>query len=76
MVENVIYSVMTIICFFAGFYFGYKIRGDGKEDKLPDIKAPSTMIKEHKEKKVEEKELKELKDWIDQINNYNGEFGK
>ena len=78
MVESFVYSVMPVICLIAGFYFGYKIRGDSKEDNIPgvELKSPVTIIKEKKQKKKEEKELAEIKDWIEQIDNYNGEFGK
>ena len=78
MVENLLYSIIPVICLIAGFYFGYKVRGSSSEDKLPDVelKSPATIIKEKKQKKQEEKELKEVKEWIEQIDNYNGEFGK
>ena len=76
MVEGLLYSIIPAICLVVGFYFGYKLRGETKVDKLPDIKAPTTMIKEHKERKQEEKEIAETKEWIEQIDNYNGEFGK
>ena len=76
MVEDLLYSIIPVISMIIGFYFGYKLRGDVGKDKLPDIKAPTTIIKEHKEKKEQEKEAEELKEWIEQINNYNGEFGE
>ena len=76
MVENVIYSVVPIISMVIGIYIGYKLRGDGGKDKLPDIKSPAKIIKEHKEQKEADKELEEVKQWINEINNYNGEFGK
>lgn len=75
-VGNVVYSIVPIIAMVIGIYIGYKLRGDGGKDKLPDIKSPSTIIKEHKEKKAEEKELEEVKEWIEEINNYNGEFSE
>ena len=75
MVENLLYSLVPIISMVIGFYIGYKLRGDGGKDKLPDIKSPRAIIKEHKEKIEEEKELEEVKQWIEEINNYNGEFG-
>ena len=76
MVENLLYSIIPVICLIAGFYFGYKVRGTSKEDKLPDVKSPARIIKEHKQKKKEEKELEEVKQWMEEIDNYNGEFGK
>ena len=83
MVENLLYSLVPILSMVIGIYIGYKLRGDGGEDKLPDIKAPTTVIKEHKEKKEQDEKLEELKKeqdelikWIDEIDNYNGEFGE
>lgn len=75
-VESLAYSLVSIISMVIGIYIGYKLRGDGGRDKLPDLKAPSTIIKEHKEKKEQEKELEEVKEWIEEINNYNGEFSE
>lgn len=76
MVENLVYSIVPVITLIAGIYIGYKLRGDGGKDKLPDIKSPKQIVKEHKEKKIEEQEMEELKDWIEEINNYNGEFSE
>lgn len=76
MVENLLYSIIPVISMIIGFYFGYKLRGDGGKDKLPDIKSPAKIVKEFKEQKEEEKEAEEVKEWIEQINNYNGEFGE
>lgn len=76
MVENLVYSIVPVITMIIGFYFGYKIRAVNKEDKLPDIKAPSTIIREHKEIKEAQKKIDEATAWIDEINNYNGEFGE
>jgi hypothetical protein len=76
MVESLVYSLALIISMVIGIYIGYKLRGDGGKDRLPDIKSPKQMIKEHKEKKADEQEVEELKDWIEEINNYNGEFGE
>ena len=75
MVENLVYSIIPVISLMVGLYAGYKLRGDGGKDKLPDIKSPKTLIKEHKQKVEEEKELEEIKQWIEEIDNYNGEFG-
>ena len=76
MVENLVFSIIPVISMVIGFYFGYKLRGDGGKDKLPDIKSPARMIKEHKERKEEEREIEEAKKWIEEIDNYNGEFGE
>lgn len=76
MVENVFISIVPVISMVAGIYIGYKLRGDGGKDKLPDIKSPVKMIQEHKEQKEVEKELEDVKNWIEEINNYNGEFGE
>ena len=76
MVENLINSIVPVISMFIGIYIGYKLRGDGGKDKLPDIKSPKTLIKERKEQKAEEKEIEEVKKWIEEVNNYNGEFGE
>ena len=75
MVENILYSLVPIISMIIGIYIGYKLRGDGGKDKLPDLKSPAKIIKEHKEQKEVEKELEDVKAWIEEINNYNGEFG-
>lgn len=76
MIENMIYSVIPVCSMVIGLYAGYKLRGDGGKDILPDIKSPKTIIKEHKEKVAEEKELEELKEWMEKVDNYNGEFGE
>lgn len=75
MVESLLYSLVPVASMLIGLYVGYKLRGDGGKDRLPDIKSPKTIIKEHKEKKEEEQELEDVKQWIEEINNYNGEFG-
>lgn len=83
MVENVLFSIIPIISLLVGIYVGYKLRGNGGEDKLPDLKSPAKIMEEHREKKEERKELEEVKKeiedtkkWIEEINNYNGEFGE
>lgn len=76
MVENILYSIVPAITMVIGFYFGYKLRDTDKKDKLPDLKTPRQIIKEHKERVEEEKEIAEAKKWIEEIDNYNGEFGK
>lgn len=76
MLGSLVFSLVPIISMVIGIYIGYKLRGDGGKDRLPDIKSPKQIIKEHKEKKIEEQEVEELKDWIEEINNYNGEFGE
>lgn len=76
MVENLVYSTIPVISMVIGFYFGYKLRGDGGKDRLPDIKSPKKILEEHKEQKEEAKEMAEVKKWIEEINNYNGEFGE
>lgn len=76
MIDSLIYSIVPIISMIIGIYIGYKLRGDGGEDRLPDIKTPTQMIKEHKSEKETEKILKETEAWLKEIDNYNGEFGK
>lgn len=76
MIENLINSIIPVLSMTAGFYIGYKLRGDGGKDKLPDIKSPKQIVKERRELKEEEQELEEVKKWIEEINNYNGEFSE
>ena len=76
MVENVLYSIVPILAMMLGIYIGYKLRGDGGKDILPDPKSPARIVKEHKEKAELEKEIEDTKKWIEEINNYNGEFGE
>lgn len=83
MVESVLFSIIPIISLLVGIYVGYKLRGNGGEDKLPDLKSPAKIIEEHKVRKEENRELEEVKkeieetkQWIEEINNYNGEFGE
>jgi len=76
MVENLLYSIVPVVSMMIGIYAGYKLRGDGGKDKLPDIKSPKRIIQEHREIAEEEKELEEIENWIKKINDYNGEFGE
>ena len=76
MVESIVYSIVPMIAMAIGIYAGYKLRGDGGKDKLPDIKSPKSIMKEHKQRTEEEKEIAEVKEWIEEIDNYNGEFGE
>lgn len=76
MVESILFSLITLTAMVIGIYIGYKLRGDGGKDKLPDIKSPKKIIEEHKEKAALDAEIEETKKWIEEINNYNGEFGE
>ena len=76
MVESLVYSIVPIFTMIIGIYIGYKLRGDGGKDILPNPKSPARIIKEHKEKVEAEKELEETKEWIQEIDNYKGEFGE
>lgn len=64
---NLIYQIIPIISFVVGFSFGYSIK---KEDKLPEIKTPSQIIKEKKEEKKEEKQKEILDQYLDNLDNY------
>ena len=70
------YYIIPTLFFIVGFYFGFKVGYISKQDiKLPEVKSPKTLIKEHKEKVEMEEEFEETKDWIKEIDNYKGEFG-
>ena len=64
---NLVYSIVPVICFIAGLYFGFKIK---KTDELPEIKTPAEVI----EKKNEEKKAKvirnETEKYLENIENY------
>lgn len=76
MVESILFSLITLTAMVTGIYIGYKLRGDGGKDKLPDIKSPKKIIEERKEKAALDAEIEDTKKWIEEINNYNGEFGE
>ena len=76
MLNNLLCSIIPVISMVIGLYAGYKLRGDGGKDNMPDIKSPKTIIKERKIKKKEKEELKEASEWLEKIDKYNGEFGK
>lgn len=71
------YSLLNIvptICFIVGFCLGFSIK---KNDKLPEIKTPTKIIKEIKEerkeeerKQEEEEKKKETDIYLENIDNY------
>lgn len=64
---NLIYAILPVICFIAGFCFGFSLK---KEDKLPEIKTPSEIIKEKKEQKKVEKVTARTEQYLENIENY------
>ena len=67
---NLIYTILSIACLSAGFYFGFKI---GKTSEMPKatekIKHPIKTIKEEKE---QEKAIEELSKELKNLDNYDG----
>lgn len=64
---NLIYSIIPVISFIAGFCFGFYIK---KEDRMPELKSPAKVIKEHKEIKKEEKKRNIEEQYLENIDNY------
>ena len=64
---NLIYQLVPIIAFIIGFSFGFSIK---KNDKLPEIKTPGEIIKEHQEKKKEEHKRNVTEQYLSNIDNY------
>lgn len=64
---NLIYQIIPIVTFMIGFSFGFTIK---KEDKLPEIKTPSKIIKEKKQEIKEEKKRNIEEQYLENIDNY------
>jgi hypothetical protein len=64
---NLLYSLLPVIFFIAGFCFGFNIR---KKDELPKIKTPVEVIEEHKEKVKIKEEASKLNAYLENIDNY------
>lgn len=67
---NLIYTILSIACLSAGFYFGFKIGKTSEMPKVPEkIKHPIKVRKEEKEQEEAENRLtKELKN----LDNFDG----
>ena len=63
---SIFYTILPIVTMIIGFYFGFNL----KKDKLPEVKTPSKIIKEHKEQKQMEEEQSELQQYLANIDNY------
>ena len=64
---NIVFSILPVICFIAGFCFGFKIK---TTDKLPEIKTPVQILEEHQEKVKIKEEATKLGAYLDNIDNY------
>ena len=64
---NLIYSLLPVIFFIAGFCFGFNIK---KTDELPEIKTPAKIFEEHEEKAKIKKEASKLDSYLENIDNY------
>lgn len=64
---NLIYTILPIVTMIIGFVFGFNIR---KEDKLPEVKAPTEIIEEHRQKKKSKKEQDIKESYLENIENY------
>lgn len=64
---NLIYTILPTISLIVGFYIGFTVK---KQDKLPEIKTPTKIIKEKKQQREEEKEVEILNAYMENIDNY------
>ena len=69
---NIIYTVISIACLMAGFYFGFRIGKQNEIPTIPQIKTPAKIIKEHKAIKEAEKEISKLNTILTNLDNYDG----
>ena len=67
---NLIYTILSIACLSAGFYFGFKIGKTSEMPKVPEkIKHPIKTIKVEKEQKQFESELNKA---LKNLDNFDG----
>ena len=69
---NLIYTILTVVCLSAGFYFGFRV---GKDSEIPKFKIPEKVkhpIKTFKEEKEQNKEDEELSKALKNLDNYDG----
>lgn len=64
---NLLYSLLPVIFFIAGFCFGFSIK---KTDELPKVKTPVEVFEEHKEKVRVKEENTKWNTYLDNIDNY------
>ena len=64
---NLIYTILPIISFIIGFSFGFTIKID---EKLPEIKILTQIIKKKEEEKKAEQKKKALDQCLENIDNY------
>ncbi len=70
---NLIYTILSIVCLSAGFYFGFKIGKFSDFPKVPEeIKHPMRLVKKKKEENRQEKEEEELSKALRNLDNYDG----
>ena len=67
---NLIYTILSIACLSAGFYFGFKIGKTSEMPKVPEkIKHPIKTIKVEKEQEQVESELNKA---LKNLDNFDG----
>lgn len=67
---NLIYTILSIACLSAGFYFGFKIGKTSEMPKIPEkIKHPIKTIKKEKEQEKAENELSKA---LKNLDNFDG----
>lgn len=67
---NLIYTIISIVCLSAGFYFGFKIGKTSEMPKIPKkLKHPIKILQEEKKTKKEEEELSKA---LRNLDNYDG----
>lgn len=64
---NLISQIIPVLSFAIGFCFGFYIK---TEKKLPEVKSPGKIIKEHKEEKETEHKRDVLEQYLENIDNY------
>lgn len=70
MLINLIYTILPIVTMIIGFCLGFNIKKRDELPEIPEIKAPSTMIRERKKRKQEEQKEDEIAIYLENIDNY------
>ena len=67
---NLIYTILSIACLSAGFYFGFKIGKTSEMPKIPEkVRHPIKTIKMEKEQEKAESELSKA---LKNLDNFDG----